>query len=516
MTAAHEFDVGIHLMPTTMIQIWNPKTHMEEEANEFAVNQRFSFEVIISPDLNEKLHYKWKTSQGVSSDISQDGKKITIWREEPGMCSIEVEVSNRVGTLLGKGIAFEKVAISNSDINESEKRKKSWGKWNEALKIWNNSNYINIDEYEKALVLAFEALKLNEEDPEISNGIEKMKTDNNLIQRAKKYALEGEEFRKRSKWTESLASYRRSLAAWRFSETEKTISEIEDIVKAIRQRREKATWLRDMAVAYEAENRFMDAIKVYQESLLLDRQEIAIKGIERAEALHNNFQAAADLNSEAEKLILSGDYSAALGKFKESLTLISDDITMQKIEDTEKQISELKSKASQLVKEGNEHAKRGQSAEALSCYAESVRIWKDTATEELVKKFEEVVPKEQRLTRKVNESSELEKNPEAARLLKEGTEYYRSGKYDEALSSYKKSYEIESNQHLKDWIVRIEGSLKAQESINESNRLIREGNALYSIGRYKEALECYISSLELYPNKEIENFIKHIEDITKN
>ncbi|MCL2147066.1 MAG: tetratricopeptide repeat protein [Synergistaceae bacterium] len=518
ITGASEFDVDIRLLNTTMLQIWNPKTHMEEEAKEFAARQRLSFEVVISPDIdkNEKLHYKWVTSRGVSSDLPVDGKEITVWREEPGICSIEVEVTNINGLLLGKGMAFEEITISDSFIKESENRKISWEKWVEALKIWDNSDFMNVEGYEKALSLALEALKYGENDREIIDGVEKMKTENASIQRAKEYAIKGEEFKEREKWTESLASYRRSLAIWEVPQTEKAISDVEEIVRTIRLNREKATWRRDMALAYEEERRYPEAIKAYEESLLLDRQELAIHGIERAQALHENLEAATVLKKEAEEFLLSGDYSAAIDKLEGSYALLSDDITRQKIVDLEKLVSELKEKASQLKREGNEHVKRGQNAEALACFVESWNIWADAETEGLIKKYEEIVPEDQRLLREAVESPDPESKSEAARLLKEGTEFFRTGNYTEALNRYKKSYEIDKNKHLLEWIERIEGSIKAQASINESNRLINEGNALYSVGRYKEALECYTLSLELYPNKEIDNFIKHIEEILYN
>ena len=518
ITAAREFDVDIRLLTPSMLKIWNPRTRMEEEATEFAARQRLSFEAMISPDLytNEKIYYKWKTSQGVSSDLSNDDNNITVWREEPGLCSIEVEVTNINGVLLGKGIAFEEITISDAFINESENRKKSWEKWVEALKIWNNSDFTNTEGYENALSLALEALNHSENDREILDGVERMRTENASIQRAKDYALEGEEFREREKWTESLASYRRSLAIWSVPQTEKAISEVEEIVRTIRLNREKATWLRDMALAYEAERRYPDAIKAYEESLLLDRQALAIQGIERVQALNVDFEAATALKNEAEELLISKDYSTALDKLEQSFILQSDDVTRQKIVDLEILVTELKEKASQLKREGNEHVKQNQNAEALACFVESWSIWADAETEELIKKYEKIVPEHQRLLREVVRNLDPVSKSEAARLLKEGTEFYRAGNYNEALNRYKKSYEIDKNKHLKDWIDRIEGSIKAQASIDESNRLIREGNALYSVARYKEALECYMSSLELYPNKEIENFIKHIEEILYN
>jgi tetratricopeptide (TPR) repeat protein len=271
-----------------------------------------------------------------------------------------------------------------------------------------------------------------------------------------------------------------------------------------------------MARAYEAESRYEDAVKAYEESLLLDRQEEAIKGIEKNKVLLENFLKAAVLKSEAEEFILSKDYANAVSKFEESLSLYNNEVIKEKLKNMEELVTELKARALQLRREGSEHAKRGRNAEALLRFTESAKLWADNAVLELVKKYEELVPEEQRLPVRTSESLHREKNPEAARLLKEGTELYRAENYTEALIRYRKSYEIEENQQLKDWIDRIEGSLKAQASIDESNRLIREGNAYYTIGRYKEALECYMSSIELYPNKEIEDFIKHIEDIIKN
>ena len=512
-TAAREFSVQIRHIPAEMLRIWNLETHMEDTAEEYAVNQKFSFEALVFPEIEEKFNYKWKTSQGVLFDISEDGKGITVWRETPGICSIEVEISNRNGVLLGKGVTLAEVVISDAEIDQSEKRKKAWGKWQEALKTWNDSGFMNVAGYEKALGLALEASSTNGDDLEIVDGAEKMKTDNALIQRAKQYALEGDAFREREKWTECLVSYRRSLAIWRFSETEKAISEIEDTVRTIRLDRENAGWKRDMAKAYEEEKRYEDAIKAYDESLLIDRQEEAIKGRERSETLLINYQVAAVLKKEAEKLILSGNYSGAVDKYKESLALHDDEEISQKLQGMENLISSLKAKALQLRREGNEHAKRRRNADALASYTESMRTWKDAAAEDLVRKFEGIVPEDQRLPDKNAESSVPEKNHEAARLLSEATEFYRAGNYEEALNRYRKSYEIEEDPELKDWIQRIEGNIKAQASIAESNRLIREGNALYSIRRYNEALKSYRASVELYPNKEVDDFIRHIEEV---
>ena len=512
-TAAHEFSVEIRLIPAEMPLIWNMETRVEETVKEFAVNQKFSFEVLVFPELIEKFNYKWKTSDGVLFNISEDGKEITVWREDVGICSIEVEITNRSGVLLGKGVTFEEVSISDAVINQSENRKKAWGKWQEALKTWNNSGFMNVEGYEKALDLALEALNINGDDREIIDGAEKMKAENASIQRAKQYALEGEAFRERGKWTECLVSYRRSLAIWGFTETEKAISDIEKTVRTIRLDREQATWKRDMAKAYEEEKRYQDAIRTYEESLMFDRQEEAVAGKERAETLYVNFQAATILKNEAEELLLSRNYSEAVDKFKESLALYDDDEIKLKLQDMENLISALKAKALQLRREGNEHARRRRNAEALASYIESMRTWADAAAEDLVKKFEGIVPEDERLPDNKEESFVPEKNPEAERLLNEGTEFYRAGNYEEALNRYKKSYEIEKNPQLKDWIERIEGNMKAQASIEESNRLIREGNALYSINRYNEALESYRASIELYPNKDVEDFIKHIEEI---
>jgi len=516
MTSALIYNVEIRLINSTELLLWNQETHTEEETNEFAANRRLSFEAVISPDINEKVDYKWEVSKGTSSDLPAEGKTITVWREEPGLCSIEVEVTNINGILLGKGIIFEEISISSSVIEKSEANKKAWEKWSEAINTWNNSNFTNYEGYEKALELALEALKINEKYPEISIGTEKIKKDNDLVQRALKHALEGKDFQEREKWTECLISYRSSLAAWKFTEIEKAISDVEDIVMAIRQNRDKATWLRDMARAYEEEKRYEDAIKAYEDSLLLDKQEEAIKGIEDAQNILSNIIASNILNNEAEELILSKDYSAASNKLKESLSKHDDDKIKIKLNYVEEIISELKAKASQLKRDGNEHARRGRRAEALVCYLGSMKVWPEASTDELVKRFEKLVPEEQRLPEMTDESLTQENNPEAARLLREGTEFYRAGNYNESLDRYKKSYEIEKNQELKNWIERIEGSMKAQKSIDESNRLIREGNALYSVGRYQEALDSYMASLELYPNKEIENFIKHIKEILNN
>ena len=232
--------------------------------------------------------------------------------------------------------------------------------------------------------------------------------------------------------------------------------------------------------------------------------------------MYKNLRAAAALKREAEGFVLAGNYSAAVDKYKESLALQNDEEIKQKLKDMENLISGLKAKAQQLRREGNEHARRARNPEALASYTESMRLWSDAAAEDLVKKFEALVPEDKRLPDKAEEAAVPEKNPEAERLLNEGSEFYRAGNYDEALNRYKKSYDIEADQQLKDWIERIEGNMKAQASIDESNRLIREGNALYSIRRYNEALESYRSSIELYPNKEVEEFISHIEEILYN
>ena len=512
-TAAQEFDVEIRLMPVTMRQMWNLETRAEETAEEFAANQRLSFEAIITPELRDSPNYIWRVSEGVSFDLSEGGKRITVWRRNPGICFIEVEIANRSGVFLGKGTTYKEIVIPDFAIVQSENRKRAWEKWNEALKTWDESGFMNVEGYEKALELALEALAINSDDYKIIHGAEKMEADNASIQRAKQFALEGDAQREIEKWTESLAAYRRSLAIWHFTETEKAISEVEEIVRAIRLDRERASWLRDMANAYEEEKRYEDAIRLFRESLLLDRQEIAIRGIERVENLLRISQTTAALRDESEELILSGNYSAAVDKLREILALQDNGETRQKLREVEYLISALRAKASQLRREGNEHARRGRNAEALASFIESKRTWSDAAAEELVRRFEGLVPEDRRLPEATAEAPPPERNPDAERLLNEGTEFYRAGNYEEAINRYRKSYAFEANSQLMDWIGRIEGSMRAQASINESNRLIRQGNALYSIRRYNEALESYMASLELYPNIEVENFIRHIKEL---
>lgn len=118
-------------------------------------------------------------------------------------------------------------------------------------------------------------------------------------------------------------------------------------------------------------------------------------------------------------------------------------------------------------------------------------------------------------------SLELDRQSEAVNALsrlselfkKEGHEFYRIGKYKEALECYKKSLAIEKNSELESWIPRVESGIKAQASIDEANRLIREANVFYTNRQYKQALERYKASLELYPNDEVSRYVRHIEEI---
>ena len=89
-----------------------------------------------------------------------------------------------------------------------------------------------------------------------------------------------------------------------------------------------------------------------------------------------------------------------------------------------------------------------------------------------------------------------------------GRSYKAQGKFDEALTLYRRAQTISANPQLKDWLTRFENSIRERNAVNAANKQINEANTLYKAGKKKEAFDLYRESLKVHPNKEIESFLK--------
>lgn len=407
--------VDVEIIPVSQdfVLLWDSEKKLDIKGGGIAQSDDIFLKASISPDV-VGTNFRWKISPECSNDISDDSSILSFMTGRTGIFAIDVEAFDSDGIFLGKGSRSVDVVVSGEMIQLSDRRRSAWKIYEEAVSVWNAAGFSNYDEFGKALNLMNKAYELDNETHEISEAAEKMANDNLLILRAVKFSSEGNDFKERQKWAESLSAYRGALAAWRFSEIEDNMAEVEKIVLEIRVRRDRASWLRAMAKAYENEGKYQEAIDSYKKSLEFDIQSEAYKGIERME--------------------------------------------------------EAKKKASN---EGKIQKKIAAPSEAD---IEKIRY-------------------------------------EAEQLAKEGHELYRTGKYNEALELYKKSFAMKNDPELAKWIARVESGIKAQNSIDEANRLIREANALYKIQQYKEALERYKASLELYPNDDVSRYVKHIEEI---
>jgi tetratricopeptide (TPR) repeat protein len=505
---AKEFSVDIAWVETAPFMLWDASAKQDVAADGLIAGRPAQFKMELSPPYEKPFRARWDTDASTAVLDGADRPLITILRNDVGSAELSVVVTDANGLVLGRGRASVGVTVSRSKVEESERRKKAWMLWLEALERW------ELKDFDEAAKNARSAAETDPENPELADGAKAMLANYARVERARGFASDADIMRKDKKIVESLKTYRRSYAAWPTDAALKTIGELEEEVDKMRIMEQKLQWLRDTASSYDQENLFGDALGFYREILSFISDDAVAQRVERIENRLLSMRNAKTLIEEGRGLEAGDRVQDALNKYRESLKLESSAEIERHVKELEGVIRARRERAAALRREGAELQRKNDSARALLRYMESHALWPDADTEKRIASLSLVA--EAPASRDVRSSEDfgIGTRADAERLLRSGHELYTEGKYREALDLYRKSYAIFEDGRLKNWIERVEAPLREYETVQKANSLIREGNNLYNGGLFDEAIVKYRESLIVHPNAEVENFVKRLEEAT--
>jgi tetratricopeptide (TPR) repeat protein len=504
--SAREFTVDIVQVQEAPFMLWDSTAKEDVAAEGFVAGEPVRFELKLTPEYKGKIQAWWSTdaSMGIVGDA--DEPQITVVRNEIGDSELSVAVVDVNGLVLGRGTADVSVSVSRSKVSESNRRRKAWTQWTEALGQW------EAKKFDEAVERAQEAMTTDPENLELADGVKTMLANHARVERSRKLAEEAASLRNERKFVEALKLYRRSNAAWAAEETRKAIGTLEAEIDAIRVGEQEIEWLKDVAASYDQENRFADALGFYKELLTLISDDAVAQRVDRIEKRLVSIENAGIFVKEGRELEAGGRLQEALDKYKESLKLEANAEVEGHARELEEAIKERKARAVSLRREASDLQRKRDNAQALLRYMESQVLWPDNETERRIAALKKIVGELSSQDIRSSEDFGIGTRADAARLLRTGHDLYGEGRYREALNFYRRSYAVAEDLQLKNWIERVESSLKEYEAVQKANALIKEGNSLYNGRRYSEALEKYKASLLVHPNAEVESFLKKLEN----
>jgi tetratricopeptide (TPR) repeat protein len=509
--AAKEFSVDISRVEGSPFMLWDAAAKKDVAAAEVVAGEPAHFRLKLTPEYGDekRLRIRWDTDASTGIVRGEEEPQVTIVRNEVGEAEVSVVVRDGNGLVLGRGSASVRVPISRSKVDESNRRRRAWMQWLEALNQWEEKKFDEAAEGAKA------AAQIDPENPELADEVKALLARHLRTERARRFAAEAEALRTEKKIVEALKLYRRSYAAWPLEETQKPIAALEAEINAMRVKAQEMEWLRDTATGYDQENLFADALVFYKKILTLVSDDAVAQRADRIEKRLLSMERAKALVGEGRELEAGGRLQDALDKYKESLTLEADAEISAHAGELEGAIRDRRAQAASLRREAAGLQRRRDNAQALLRYLESRALWPDAEADRQIAELEKIVGDPSSEDIRSSEDFGIGTRADAVRFRRMGHDLYTEGRYREALTHYRKSYLVSEDKQLKDWIERVEVPLREYEAVQEANALIKEGNALYNAGRFAEALAKYKASLLVHPSVEVENFVKKLESTTE-
>ncbi|MCX8026665.1 MAG: hypothetical protein N3A62_02255, partial [Thermodesulfovibrionales bacterium] len=209
--------------------------------------------------------------------------------------------------------------------------------------------------------------------------------------------------------------------------------------------------------------------------------------------------------TEGTALYSAKKYNEALVKFKENLTCNPNNQERRnyvaQIENSLKQQEAQRQQleqAKRLIDEGYNLERQGNIAGAIQRYKQSLQI---APNPELQK----------RITQIENNLMQCEAK------WTEGTALYNAKKYNEALVKFRENLTCNpNNQDRRNYVAQLENNLKQQEAQKQACMNIRkQGDSLVQQKRLKEAVVQYREHLKCNPDRQLEEYVRQIEDILK-
>lgn len=491
-----EFAVEIAIIEDAPTMLWDALEKRDAPAGALLAGRTVRLRAELVPPFKDgQVSLVWEGDASTaltSADLPSD---VLMQRSEIGESEVRVAAFNAAGSRLGAGTCVVSVGMPASVAEGAERAKGAWHAWQEAQGLWARG------EHDRAVELAQRAQADAPRDPDIAVGVKGMSADHARYLKASASRQRAEAQRAEGKLDDALKSLRVAQVVWPTPEGERAISDMEKEIDALRARRQRAEWLRDMASAYDQEGLWEDAIERYAQSAALVPSE-AIE--DRIGRIRNRLSLIAEADryaGEGSALEREGKLQEAIAHYSASIVSNPDAALRQHITELQGTIDKRKRQAGTLYREGQDLQKKGDRATALVRFRESLCMWETPEAHERVAELEAVVSSD--APPREPEDFGIGTRADAARLVRAGDALYIQRRTEEAVALYRKSLTISDDAELREWIAKLEEELRGRKAALAADALAREGHALLREGKTDEALAKYRESLAAHPNAEL-------------
>ena len=296
-------------------------------------------------------------------------------------------------------------------------------------------------------------------------------------------------------------------------------SEIADGLKAMSvnlARFEKAKKLRDDAEKFDSEKKFDEALKNLRSAQViwpLDDAEQKIKNEENKVNEQRIIQQnAAWFRDTASAYDNENMYEEALEYYAKSSAILSSDAVTERMEKIRNRL-ELIADADKYANEGNTLEREGKLQEAHDHYVASVMSNPDPTLRQHIEELQSVISRRER---------------QSNALFREGQEFQRRNKLQEALTRYHESVRLWENDTARQRIQQLsrnrglvpDENLRGPEDFGigtaaDARKIIKSADALLAEGKGEEALELYRKALKISPNPDLQKWAARLFETIK-
>ena len=278
----------------------------------------------------------------------------------------------------------------------------------------------------------------------------------------------------------------------------------------------RAQKLREDALNFDAEGKFDDALRNLRAAQViwpLDDSPEKIKAEEMKVNEQRLLQQSANwLRDTASAYDNENMYEEALEYYGKSLAVMSSDAVADRMDKIQKRL-ELIADADRYAGEGSTLEREGKLQDALNHYTASVMSNPDATLRQHIEELQSVISRRER---------------QSNALYREGQDFQRKNRLQEALTRYHESVNVWENENARQRIQQLsrnrglapDPDLRGPEDFGigtraEAQKFTKEADELYAEGKLDECLELYRKALRIAPNQELQKWAAHIFDIVK-
>lgn len=499
-------------------RVWREGVGFVTLENEWVVGEPLRFTATLVPS-NPVVRWTWMSPSPLCQIQMDSPTSAKVICGETGRYEIVVRAFDSRDIELGAARKIFGVSVPAEALAESQRRHEaqSWrekgyaalqaGQVPQALAAYRQSYSLHpteelnrhIEQLERQLSreaeAAEQALALRREEEKRQAEAERLKKTGWEHIRARRY-------------DEGLEALRRSLALKPDAELEAEVQQIRDAVEKRRARQAEAARLRREAEIHEGAGRLHIALKSYRASLAAWQDEAVERRVAQLEKkLAEQEAATAKANShiaDGERLEQAGDWEGALAAYQKALVLRADSALSARIgrlQERQRQKRADRETADRLRNEAEALLQAGRAEDALLKYRESLRLWPDEAVAAQARDLEDQLARER------------ETREKAARLRDEAVALALAGQLDEALAKYRESVALQPNAELEQRIKDLEAEVQRRQAEQEKiARLAADAKRLESEQKWDAALAAYRQLLALRPDAETARRVARIEE----